>query len=222
MSPHLVFVGKPRLLTFRLFFVSNWHFPGSADSDHKHFFKKTEKPFLKRVEKAFPWEGRKAISSGGGKDVFLKIAEKPVIRIVEKRFLRSLENPFPWKKRKVISSVELKNHFLWSQGWKFALWFFEQIACFLWVKERFALEKLQMLPILKSDGSNSFTVTLLLKSNASNSLLDIKRGKTVRHIQKVCVAEPKLFFFGSGSDFGHNFGSGSSYSHILALTVELF
>ena len=33
------------------------------------------------------------------------------------------------------------------------------------------------------------------------------------------VAEPKLFIFGSGSDFDHNFGSGSSssYSHILAL-----
>ena len=34
---------------------------------------------------------------------------------------------------------------------------------------------------------------------------------------KFSVAEPKLFFFGSGSssDFDHNFGS--SYSHILAL-----
>ena len=29
------------------------------------------------------------------------------------------------------------------------------------------------------------------------------------------VAEPKLFIFGSSSDFGHN--SGSGYSHILAL-----
>ena len=77
MSPHLVFVGKPRLLTFRLFFVSNWHFPGSADSDHKHFFKKTEKPFLKRVEKAFPWEGRKSISLEKEKSNFLSRAEKP-------------------------------------------------------------------------------------------------------------------------------------------------
>ena len=32
---------------------------------------------------------------------------------------------------------------------------------------------------------------------------------------KSSVAEPKLFI--SGSDFGHNFGSSSSYSHILAL-----
>ena len=31
------------------------------------------------------------------------------------------------------------------------------------------------------------------------------------------VAEPKLFIFGSGSDFDHNFGSSYSYSHILAL-----
>ena len=31
------------------------------------------------------------------------------------------------------------------------------------------------------------------------------------------VAEPKLFIFGSGSDFDHNFGSGSSYSLILTL-----
>ena len=29
------------------------------------------------------------------------------------------------------------------------------------------------------------------------------------------VAETKLFIFGSGSDFVHNFGSSSSYSHIL-------
>ena len=33
------------------------------------------------------------------------------------------------------------------------------------------------------------------------------------------VAEPKLFIFGSGSDFDHNFGSGSSYSSI---TVVLY
>ena len=37
------------------------------------------------------------------------------------------------------------------------------------------------------------------------------------------VAEPKLFIFGSGSNFDHNFGSdsssGSSYRHILALTT---
>ena len=32
---------------------------------------------------------------------------------------------------------------------------------------------------------------------------------------KTSVAEPKLFIF--GSDFDHNFGSSSSYSHILAL-----
>ena len=40
---------------------------------------------------------------------------------------------------------------------------------------------------------------------------------------KTSVAEPKLFIFGSGSDFGHNFGSGSSYSysHILALKTVL-
>ena len=41
----------------------------------------------------------------------------------------------------------------------------------------------------------------------------------------ISVAEPKLFIFGSGygSDFGHNFGSGSSscYSHILALKTVL-
>ena len=37
------------------------------------------------------------------------------------------------------------------------------------------------------------------------------------------VAEPKLFLFSSGSDFDHNFGSGSSssYSHILALKTVL-
>ena len=29
------------------------------------------------------------------------------------------------------------------------------------------------------------------------------------------VAKPKLFIFGSGSIFVHNFGSDSSYSHIL-------
>ena len=40
-----------------------------------------------------------------------------------------------------------------------------------------------------------------------------------RHRAISSVAEPKLFIFGSGSDFDHNFGSGSSssYSHILAL-----
>ena len=36
-------------------------------------------------------------------------------------------------------------------------------------------------------------------------------------LNKVSVAEPKLFIFGSDSTFDHNFGSGSSssYSHIL-------
>ena len=40
---------------------------------------------------------------------------------------------------------------------------------------------------------------------------------------KISVAEPKLFIFGSSSNFGHNFGSGSSssYSYILALKTFL-
>ena len=50
----------------------------------------------------------------------------------------------------------------------------------------------------------------------SRSLNYLKSGMI-----KISVAEPKLFIFGSGSDFDHNFGSGSgyssSYSHILAL-----
>ena len=43
----------------------------------------------------------------------------------------------------------------------------------------------------------------------------------LKHVTISCVAEPKLFIFGSGagSDFDHNFASGSSssYSHIFAL-----
>ena len=38
---------------------------------------------------------------------------------------------------------------------------------------------------------------------------------------KFSVAEPKLFIFGSGSIFVHNFGSSSSYSHILLLRTVL-
>ena len=37
------------------------------------------------------------------------------------------------------------------------------------------------------------------------------------YCKKTSVAEPKLFSFGSSSDFDHNFGSSSSYCHILAL-----
>ena len=41
--------------------------------------------------------------------------------------------------------------------------------------------------------------------------------------ERTSVAEAKLFIFGSGSDFGQNFGSGSSssYNHILALKTVL-
>ena len=48
-------------------------------------------------------------------------------------------------------------------------------------------------------------------------------GKERKIIHVRSVAEPKLFIFGSGSDFGHNFGSGSSssYNHILALKTVL-
>ena len=42
---------------------------------------------------------------------------------------------------------------------------------------------------------------------------DLKQFMTINLIQKSSVAKPKLFIFGSGSDY--NFGS--SYSHILAL-----
>ena len=35
----------------------------------------------------------------------------------------------------------------------------------------------------------------------------------------ISVAEPKLFIFGSGFDFGHNFGS--SYSHILLALITV-
>ena len=40
-------------------------------------------------------------------------------------------------------------------------------------------------------------------------------------IIKSSVAELKLFIFGSGSDFVHNFGSGSSSSHVLPLKTVL-
>ena len=54
----------------------------------------------------------------------------------------------------------------------------------------------------------------------------IRISITGNHIDTVVssVAEPKLFIFCSGSDFGHNFGSGSSssYSHILALLKHYY
>ena len=51
----------------------------------------------------------------------------------------------------------------------------------------------------------------------------IKGEKYYRGTSTGSVAEPKLFIFGSGSDFDHNFGSGSSssYSQILALKTVL-
>ena len=51
------------------------------------------------------------------------------------------------------------------QGWDFTLYFFERIARFLWAKER------------NSD-------SLFSKSNGSNSLKDIKKGKSVKNCQK--------------------------------------
>ena len=56
------------------------------------------------------------------------------------------------------------------------------------------------------------------KTDSDQGCVNIKKCK---HFQRKIVAEPKLFIFGSGSDFHHNFGSGSGssscYSHILAL-----
>ena len=51
------------------------------------------------------------------------------------------------------------------QGWDFTLYFFERIARFLWAKER------------NSD-------SLFSKSNGSNSLKGIKKGKSVKNCQK--------------------------------------
>ena len=60
--------------------------------------------------------------------------------------------------------------------------------------------------------------------------LTVIRSMTLVHLENIkivfsSVAEPKLFIFGSGSDFDHNvgsgFGSSSNYSHILALKTVL-
>ena len=93
------------------------------------------------------------------------------------------------------------------QDWEFAHWFFKQVACFLWGKERFAFEKEQIAPItllswatwkncprrsfVTSHLSKSLTVTLLERVTGANpsspSLKKSKSGKewqerfTLRH-----------------------------------------
>ena len=73
---------------------------------------------------------------------------------------------------------------------------------------------------------NFFLILLLLSEfgsqpTPSSTLNTCAKEALDGHSVATSVAEPKLFIFGSGSDFDHNFGFGSSYSHILALQIVL-
>ena len=78
----------------------------------------------------------------------------------------------------------------------------------------------------KVDKKEGQDIERLIKRRAGCRKVDKNKGQDTERLKKggkdieSSVAEPKLFIFGSGSDFGHNFGSGSgssssySYSHI--------
>ena len=72
--------------------------------------------------------------------------------------------------------------------------------------------------------SEFYLLSPLLSSSLSHFYLTLYLGSLIKNLPLfISVAEPKLFIFGPCSNFDHNFGSGSgsSYSHILALKTVL-
>ena len=61
----------------------------------------------------------------------------------------------------------------------------------------------------------------LFENHKINKSLNIYK-KFKKQIAPSSVAEPKLFILGTGSDFDHNFGSGSSSSYAIYWHFKLF
>ena len=94
------------------------------------------------------------------------------------------------------------------QGWEFALWFFEQVASFLCERkseivisfiffERIALSLFCKEWHERIAHGSSLKKSKWAKSNRSASLLGIKRGKTVKNIQKIQIFQANRSFFES-------------------------